>query len=142
VTPPGSVADPRFAAWVACWADRPDDAITAPSGCVLVPGGRWLLERLVPVLELRGARFVGIGFEYSGYWWVRLKLGTQAFQLLVYYLDGVGNVHVARRRSPVAWLVGRDCAAEVGALADIIIEALREDPRVRRVARSQSYVDE
>ncbi|MEN8150824.1 MAG: hypothetical protein ABFS86_13455 [Planctomycetota bacterium] len=133
--------DPRISTWVACWADVPADDIMSQAGYVLVPGGRWMLERLVPYLEARQARFAGIGFEYSGHWWVRLELGTQTFSLFVYYLDGVGNIRVARRRSPLGWLIRRDCAAEVGELADLIVEALRAEPCVRKVARSQSHVD-
>jgi hypothetical protein len=141
VTPAGSASDARVSAWVACWADVPDDAMSSKAGHVLIPGGRWMLERLVPFLESRDAQFTGIGFEYSGYWWVRVARGARAFRLFVYYVEGVGNVRVVCRRSLWAWLTRRDSSAEVGALAELVIEALRAEPRVRRVARSPSYVD-
>ena len=128
--------------WVACWSDAPEDALTSAFGHTLVPGGRWLLELLISSLEKRDCRVTGIGFEYSGYWWVHVDFRTRRFLLSVYYLGGVGNVRVEPRRPLIGWLIGRDYSEEAREFAGLILEVLQGDRRVERAKLSSGYIDE
>lgn len=127
--------------WVSCWASIPDDAVPSEAGHTVVPGGRWLVDMLVPYLEKHGARVAGIGFEYSGYWWMHVDQGDRRFRLFVYFMGGVGNLRIERRRGLLGWLSRRDYSAEVRELAESLVQGLQGDQRVQRATISSSYVE-
>jgi hypothetical protein len=95
---------------------------------------------LVPFLEGHAARIAGIGFEYSGYWWMHVDQGDRRFRLFVYYMGGIGNLRVERRRGLLGWLTRRDYSAEVREFAETLVEGLQGDKRVRRAAVGAAYV--
>ncbi len=138
----GAPSDSKGAgAWVTCWANVPDDTVSSEAGHAVVPGGRWLVDLLVPCLERHGARVAGIGFEYSGYWWMHVDQGDRRFRLFLYFMSGIGNLRIERRRGLLGWVTGRDYSAEVREFADALVQALQGDKRVQRAAISPSYVE-
>ena len=128
--------------WVTCWTDQVDDALTGSYGNTLIPGGRWLLDLLVPLFESRGARLTGIGFEYSGYWWMNVDMDSNSFLILVYFDRGLGNVRVKRRKRIARLFQWGGTSLSEQQLADVIIGVLNTDRRVRRAKVSSGFVEQ
>ena len=127
--------------WVTCWTNLPDDAVASDAGHDVVPGGRWLVDLLVPYLEKHGSRVAGVGFEYSGYWWMHVDQGDRRFLLFVYLMGGVGNLRVERRRGLLGWLSRRDFSGEAREFADSLVQGLQGDQRIQRATISPNYVE-
>lgn len=115
-------------------ATGPQDALTSEEQPrPLLPGGRWIIDLVVPTLTRVGFDVATVMPTSSGYWVVSLRGARRPFNLVVGDLRPIFICEIMEPRSLGEWLrrAPRDSAFERAFKA--MCEALRSDPRVRDV---------
>lgn len=130
-----------WARWVSFRSQIPSDELLSQREGVLIPGGRWLLDLLLPALEKHDATVtqVGIADEVS-FWYVHLMIEGQTFHLDVSYFGGIGNVRVAVYPHFLSWVLRRDHTADLLPFVEVVSRVFEGDPRVREVTVGTEFV--